>query len=199
MVTKSNYNCYQTLNKDKMKKAAITKGLQTNFGVLLQVLETLPEGQLSKPLAPGKWSIGQHAKHLLLSAQPVTKGMQLPKPALLNAFGTRGDRPEQSEEELVKIYLSVLAGGVKAPPKFTPEEVTEAQKTDLVADLKQELNDLTTTVDQWDETDLSEYVMPHPALGVLTIREMLMFTVYHTQHHTLAMQGKEQGSVFDRG
>ncbi|MEZ4935815.1 MAG: DinB family protein [Saprospiraceae bacterium] len=175
-----------------MKKAAIIQGLQTNFGTLFHVLETLPEGQLSQPLAPGKWSIGQHAKHLLLSTQPVTKGMQLPKPALLNAFGTRSERPEQSEEELVKVYLGALAGGVKAPPKFTPEEVTEAQKANLVADLKQELNDLTSTVDQWDETDLSEYVMPHPALGALTIREMLMFTVYHTQHHTLAMQGKEQ-------
>lgn len=182
-----------------MKKAAIIQGLQTNFGTLFQVLETLPEGQLSQPLAPGKWSIGQHAKHLLLSAQPVTKGMQLPKPALLNAFGTRGERLERSEEELVKVYRSALAGGVKAPPKFTPEELTEAQKAGLVADLKQELNDLTSTIDQWSETDLSEYVMPHPALGVLTIREMLIFTVYHTQHHTLAMQVKEQGTAFDRG
>ena len=171
-----------------MNKASIILGLHTNFITLFDLLENLPEGRLSPPLAPNKWSIGQHAMHLLLSTRPVTKGLQMPKPALLNAFGVKGDRQERSEEELVSDYRAALAGGVKAPPKFTPEEVTEVHKASLISDLRQELENLTAVVDQWEETDLTEYVMPHPAMGILTVREMLIFTVYHTQHHTVAMQ-----------
>ena len=42
---------------------------------------------------------------------------------------------------------------------------------------------LCNQVARWNEADLDRYRMPHPLLGLLTVREMLQFTVYHTAHH----------------
>ena len=48
-------------------------------------------------------------------------------------------------------------------------------------------------IDSFSEKDLDNYILPHPLLGKLTIREMLFFTIYHVQHHevlTLKNLGK---------
>ena len=31
---------------------------------------------------------------------------------------------------------------------------------------------------------LDHYLLPHPLLGKITLREMLFFSAYHIQHHT---------------
>jgi hypothetical protein len=36
---------------------------------------------------------------------------------------------------------------------------------------------------RWPERALDRHLLPHPLMGLLTIREMLAFTVYHTAHH----------------
>jgi hypothetical protein len=35
----------------------------------------------------------------------------------------------------------------------------------------------------WREEDLDRYRLPHPVLGLVTVREMLMFTLFHFDHH----------------
>ena len=34
------------------------------------------------------------------------------------------------------------------------------------------------------DAELDLYQLPHPALGNLTIRELLSFTIFHIEHHT---------------
>ena len=42
-------------------------------------------------------------------------------------------------------------------------------------------------VENWKESDLDKYVLPHPLLGKISLREMLYFTDFHILHHnTLA-------------
>jgi hypothetical protein len=38
----------------------------------------------------------------------------------------------------------------------------------------------------WGESELDSYILPHPILGKLTIREMLFFTLYHDTLHLSA-------------
>jgi hypothetical protein len=40
---------------------------------------------------------------------------------------------------------------------------------------------------QLSDTILDEYQIPHPLLGMLTVREFLFFTDYHTGYHTQTM------------
>jgi hypothetical protein len=40
---------------------------------------------------------------------------------------------------------------------------------------------------RWGERSLDRLRLPHPALGTLTVREMLLFTLYHNLHHVLVV------------
>jgi hypothetical protein len=42
---------------------------------------------------------------------------------------------------------------------------------------------LIAAIAKTDEKDLDRYVIPHPLLGKITLRELCYFTIYHTSHH----------------
>lgn len=167
-----------------MQSEEIVQLLKSKFDALTTLLENLPPEKVQASLAPDKWSAGQIAVHLVLSARPVVKSMLLPKTVLAEKFGTRNGTLERTFEDLLADYRQKTQGGVTAPPQFTPEEVKADQKNNLTADLQQVLSELIGVIRQWNEVDLSTYMMPHPALGKLTVREMLYFTAFHTEHHT---------------
>jgi hypothetical protein len=39
----------------------------------------------------------------------------------------------------------------------------------------------------WSEQALDRLRLPHPGLGLLTVREMLLFTLYHNAHHVFGV------------
>ncbi len=45
------------------------------------------------------------------------------------------------------------------------------------------MEDLISACEQWDETALDQYQVPHPVIGNLTVREMLFFTIHHNLRH----------------
>jgi uncharacterized damage-inducible protein DinB len=167
-----------------MDKTTILLQLENRYARLIELIESLPEGRLEQAPEPGKWSTGQHAAHLVLSTRPLNKALRMSRAELKAAFGERGARAERDTETMIAVYRTALSQGLQAPARFTPGEITEAHKSGLLGDLRQELADLQDIIETWEESELSEYVIPHPALGPLTVREMLIFTVYHTEHHT---------------
>jgi hypothetical protein len=56
-------------------------------------------------------------------------------------------------------------------------------------------NQLADVVGHWREEDLDRYRLPHPLLGKLTVREMLLFTVYHNYHHPRSLAARLSGAV----
>jgi len=38
-------------------------------------------------------------------------------------------------------------------------------------------------IKNYNEANLDKYIIPHPLLGKLTLREMLFFTIHHNEHH----------------
>ncbi|CAN5267722.1 hypothetical protein BH11BAC6_BH11BAC6_08480 [soil metagenome] len=45
------------------------------------------------------------------------------------------------------------------------------------------INKLCKRVNAYKETALDIYILPHPLLGKLTLREMLYFNILHGEHH----------------
>jgi len=45
------------------------------------------------------------------------------------------------------------------------------------------VNSLSHKTIKQSETALDLYILPHPLLGKITLREMLYFTAYHVYHH----------------
>jgi hypothetical protein len=129
-----------------------------------------------------KWTAGQQLDHILRGVSPVKTALSLPKlvPQLL--FG-KAKRDSNNYEMLVKNYQEKLAAGSKASGRFIPPEIGFAGRESLSDKLLKTVANLTEKLDNFTEAQLDEYVLPHPILGKLTIREMLYFTIYHVEHH----------------
>lgn len=130
----------------------------------------------------GRWTAGQHLDHLIRSVKPLNLALRLPRLALRMKFGT-APSPGDGLDALVARYEARLAEGGKASGRFVPPQVVVGQKNQLMEDFTREGTRLVEAVKGWSEADLDKYLLPHPLLGNLTVREMLFFTWHHLGHH----------------
>jgi hypothetical protein len=118
--------------------------------------------------------------------RPVALALGLPRFVLWLRFG-RGAGASRSFEALREAYLARLAAGATAgrfTPSPQPPPMDAAAYRDSVLGSWRAANaDLRARVAGWNEAALDRYLLPHPALGTLTVREMLFFTLYHNAHH----------------
>jgi len=133
------------------------------------------------------WSPSDNLDHMIKAVKPIVKALKLPKFTLQTMFG-KAEKPSMPYEELCKIYRDALAGGAQAsgrylPNQESPSENAEQKKKDLIGQWSIISAELVSTVEKWDEPDLDHYLLPHPILGKLTIREMIFFTIYHNLRH----------------
>jgi uncharacterized damage-inducible protein DinB len=132
------------------------------------------------------WSASDNVDHLIKSHQPLSKGMKLPRITLQAMFG-KPEKPSMSYEELCQGYREAIAKGGRALGRFLPEQQTPENAKEAQAELLDEFvkasAELASAAENWDESDLDRYLLPHPLLGKLTVREMLYFTIYHNLRH----------------
>ncbi len=155
--------------------------LDNRFVEVIAWFRQRPEAAFGKGPA-GKWTEGQVVDHLILSTKPLNLALRVPKFVLKWQFGA-AKRPSEPLEELAPRYEAALAAGGKAPKSFVPPAVKVEDKARLLGTLGKEGKKLVALTKGWSEADLDRYVLPHPLLGKLTVRTMLLFTYYHMQHH----------------
>jgi hypothetical protein len=131
---------------------------------------------------PGKWSASRQVKHILKSVQPLTTGLMLPKFLFRFIWGT-ANRSSKTYAELVAKYQFQLSQGGKASRPFIPSAVEAEAVPGLHAKIIKSVIAICRHLDKYSEADLDRYILPHPLLGKLTLREMMYFTIYHVQHH----------------
>lgn len=129
-----------------------------------------------------KWSAGQNLDHLIRSIKPLQLAYGLPKFALMILFG-KTNRPSRTYDELVTKYKTKLAAGGKASGPFIPPTINFQQKDQLVEKYIGQKQKLITKIEKQSERNLDKYILPHPLLGKVTLREMLYFTIHHNEHH----------------
>lgn len=144
-----------------------------------------------EPLGDG-WSPAENVRHLIKSTRPVVKALSLPKILLRLRFG-RPRRTSVTFDELRDRYQQRLAEGVKAG-KFTPSKQSEddlgAWRNRIMSDRQSVHEALLREIGDWSDESLDRYQLPHPALGNLTVREILFFTVHHQVHHMNVVERK---------
>jgi len=135
---------------------------------------------------PGeKWSAAENVEHLVLSVKPLSLAFRLPK-LVLRYFG-KPNRPCRTYQELVNRYHAKLSAGGKATSAFIPHPKA-SDRNALTAHFNRHNQKFLASLKNWNEPDLDRYLLPHPLLGKLIVREMLYFTIYHTQHHLRAIE-----------
>ena len=128
------------------------------------------------------WSIAENMQHLIQSAVPIVRLLNAPREVLLERFG-KPAAPSRSYQEVVAAYQTGLATGAKASGIFLPQ-IAEGITKEMLQNIFEQTNAaLMESIGKWNEAELDQYVIPHPVLGPLTVREMLYFTAYHNQHH----------------
>ncbi len=128
-----------------------------------------------------RWSPAHHLSHLILAHRPLSGALRLPKRALLAANG-RAARESRGYTELRVTYLAALAAGGRASGRYLPALNGESQ-AQLVSGFHQASQELRRAVSAWSEADLNRYLLPHPLMGQLTVRETLYFAIFHQLHH----------------
>jgi hypothetical protein len=164
-----------------MNKEQIAELLQTLHGHFIDRLREMNDADFC--FAPeDKWSAGQQLDHLIKSISPVNMAMGLPKFILKWKFGL-ANRPSKTYEQLVERYNLKLQEGGRASARFLPVNIEAANKDALLTKLNTLVNKLSQKTEHHSEEALDKYILPHPLLGKLTLREMLYFTAYHVEHH----------------
>ncbi len=164
-----------------MDKQTIKNKLYENHRSFISYLDDLTKEEYLNSKNE-KWTAGQQLEHIYLGVKPVRQILSLPKFMLKLIWG-QANRKSNNYEELVKKYLLKLENGGRATRRFIPKAVSIEKGQKLKDDLKNEVEKLSSKLEKLTEEELDTYILPHPLLGKLTIREMLYFTIYHVRHH----------------
>lgn len=132
------------------------------------------------------WSPSDNVRHLTKTMRAVTLGLRLPRvPLWLDAM--RAPCASRSYDEMRVAYVDALTPGVTAGP-FTPSTQAppsdpDAERTRIMAFHAIAVDGLRSRLARWPESALDRRRLPHPLMGSITVREMMLFVLYHNQHH----------------
>jgi hypothetical protein len=175
-------------------------GLLSDLRELHEVSSTFWEGfsttEFFTPVGSG-WSPAGNVRHLNKSIRPLARALRLPRLMLRMLFG-KPPNPSRTYAALRDAYLEKLKQGGGAGG-FAPETNQSlgddaSRRAQLMATRAELSQQLWRAISGWRDADLDRYLLPHPLLGKLTLREMLFFTLYHNYHHVQSVATRLRGA-----
>lgn len=165
-----------------MNKSDLKNVLSEKFQMLYDYVLAQDADQFEVHHTPEKWSTGQHVDHLRKSTKALNFGLYMNPLVLWFKFG-KINRTTRSYDEVKQLYEDKLGGGVRAPKKYTPKEITNDRKEEVMKWLGEERDRMLAFVDKKSEKQLNSYCIPHPVLGKMSFGEFIYWTAVHTEHH----------------
>src|SRR5690606_12513808 len=110
-------------------------------------------------------------------------------PRDLHSFPTRRSSDlSRHYADVRQVYQTALANGGAASGPFIPEldnhpADPQAEQARLLQAWQKSGAALVKAAQSWKDTDLDRIRLPHPLIGLLTVREMLLWNIYHDLHH----------------
>ncbi len=168
----------------------IIRDSENAFRQFARYCETVPDKEFYRE-RNGNWSIAQHLQHLIISTKTSTAAYALPK-FILRIVAGKPNRSSRTYDELVNKYLGKLAEGGKAKGRYIPGKLNEKTSKDKMLEKWFSVtgNYLKAIKTNCKESQLDKFIVPHPLLGKITLRELGYFTIYHTHHHLKNLQGR---------
>ena len=131
------------------------------------------------------WSPAGHLRHLNKGVRAVANGVGQPRVALM-AYGLGRDG-SRSYADVVAAYRAALDAGGKAgkfgPSDRVPDIPPDEWRLQIMDRWRDSSEQLRTALEGWPEKALDRFRLPHPLIGKLTLRELLLWTLYHNAHH----------------
>lgn len=170
-----------------MKKEIILNKLNENHKSFIDYLSNLAKKEFELSVHK-KWTAGQQLEHIVLCVKGLVLFFSLDKATIEQDFGSTS-RQGRSYEALLREYTDNSGGGWKAPVRYIPETNTINKRENLIQTLEGLIKELGFKIETFTEQELDSLQIPHPSLGILTLREMLYNAIYHVEHHLLIVQG----------
>jgi hypothetical protein len=162
-------------------KQEISSCLLESSRSFLTCIDNMGADRFFAPAGKSKWSPAQHLDHLTRSTGAVKYALSIPR-FVLQLFG-KPNRPGRTYDELKKRYLEKLGSGGTASGRYIPAGSEKIDRNKARSKYQKKSEKLLLRVSAMHENELDQYLLPHPLLGKITLREMLFFTIYHTYHH----------------
>lgn len=173
-----------------MDNEAIADLIEAKHSALISWLEQQPEDSwIQGP--EGKWTTGQHALHLLQSIKPLNNALSLPKFVLRYKFG-KANRPVRDYGAIVKRYNERLEDvkGKTFKGSQNMKVPTISEKEYILNRLQTENKKLQYKTRKISDKNLDNLILPHPLMGKMPVREIIMWTAHHVEHHTETLKEK---------
>jgi hypothetical protein len=136
-----------------------------------------------------KWSVAENVQHLIISTNTSSLAWYLPL-FLVRWMGGTPNRKSRTYDELKDKYYKKLSEGGVAGGRFIPRSIDSRQSKSTLLDQwnKAAAKFINTLKKNRSEKDLDNYLVKHPLLGRITLRELGYFTIFHTEHHLHSIQ-----------
>lgn len=173
-----------------MDKESIANLLEEKNQNLINWLKNQePEKWLEGP--EGKWTTGQHALHLLQSIKPLNAALSMPRFLLRYKFG-KANRDVRTYEAIVERYQDRLkeAQGKTYKGSQNMKAPSLKDKQYILDRLQVENKKLQYKTKKMSDNNLDTLILPHPLMGKMPVRELIMWTAHHIEHHTKTLQEK---------
>ncbi len=170
-----------------MDKAKLISEILAKKKLALEACQNFNEAGF-KTSINGKWAASGHIEHLINSIKPLNQLFILPK-FVLTVWVGKPNRTSRSYESLVEKYTEKLKTNNPTINRFGPSKDKNRTKQELLKLLEKQYENFAKKLEtNWTDETLENYLIPHPLLGKLTVKEMVMFTIYHTEHHIMAIK-----------
>lgn len=136
-----------------------------------------------------KWTTGQQALHLLQAVKPINTALSLPRFIVRFKYG-KTNRAVRTYEQVVQRYKERLeqAKGATFEPSKNMKPPSLRDKRYLIDRLQMEHKKMEYKTRHISDKNLDDLVLPHPLMGKMPVREMLMWFAYHIEHHYNQLQ-----------
>ncbi len=168
-----------------MKKPESIQKLREAFDALEAAIDTFPAEHFFQRPPNDKWSVAENVEHLFLSVKPLV-GLFGKKEMMLSNWG-ESNHSSLTYDALVEKYLGSIAQLTGTFGPVAPQKDNPLSREELLQNIHSIHLKFIERAESLTEEDLDKYQVPHPLLGLLTCREFLYFTAYHTTHHHKAI------------
>lgn len=174
----------------KMEINEIQSLLKTNETVLINFISS-QDSSFWEKTPEGKWSTGQHVIHLVQSTKPLVRALGLPNFILKWKFGT-SNRPSRTFLETTNRYEEKLTQAKGFVSRFSANMPTTSvsDSQNWLETFSKLNNKLNRKIANLSSKHLDTIILPHPLMGKITLREILMWNAYHTEHHLHVLKNK---------
>lgn len=173
-----------------MHKDTIVDRLENVHNNLFEFLES-QDSEKWESGPEGKWTTGQHALHLLQSIKALNNALSLPKFLLKYKFG-KSNRAVRDFDTVANRYKERLAevNGTTFGPSQNMKIPKLKEKKYVLDRIQAENKKLQYKTNKWKDKDFDTYILPHPLMGKMPVREIVMWTSYHVNHHLDTLKQK---------